>query len=711
MKNIFYLFLLTSFLQVNAQTGIPVPQMAAADNLVKNFMAANGVPGLTIALAKDGKIVYMRGFGYADIAHTIPVQPNNLFRIASCSKQITSIAIMKLMQEGKLSMSSKVFGPGGILENAPVISTATITDSRIYDITVEELLEHTGGWDRDVDCNPNPTPPYPYYFSGCDPINNPLSVSLALGTTNPVSENYLIKYLLQKGLNFDPGTKYAYSNIGFLCLGAIIEEISGMSYVDYVKSQILAPLGIYDMHIANNLLSEKQEREVEYTTDGFTNLSVYGTGESVPWTYGGMNVHAMSAHGGWITTARDFVKLVSAVDGFATKPDILSAATINIMTTPSSVEANYAKGWQVNTFGNWWHTGAIAGTSSEVVRAGSGYIWFIITNVRLSSSGFSGLDDLGWNILSATSSWPTWDLMLAPTQNASNIAFSNVTSTSVTVNWSSGNGAKRLLLIRPDEAINDFPLDGTDYTANANYASAPVLGTDIKIVYNGTGNSANVTGLAAGKNYYFRVVEYNNSTATGNNSLYLLGDNPVAMRTAGALPVKLISFTGTYSGDAVNLEWKSSQEINVSKYVVERSNGGSKFVEIGNVAAKGNTALPSTYNFSDHLNESNQSKLFYRLKMIDKDGTYEYSSVVAVNINSETLFTISPNPAKNILNIKGSDITRVDIRGIAGEKLITKENQLSSVIQINISNLSAGAYLVRITTKNGTQQTKRFLIQ
>ncbi len=124
MKNIFYLLLLTSFLQVNAQTGIPVPQMTAADNIINNFMTTHGMPGLTIALAKDGRIVYMRGFGYADIAHTIPVQPNNLFRIASCSKQITSIAIMKLMQEGKLSMSSKVFGPGGILENAPVISTA-----------------------------------------------------------------------------------------------------------------------------------------------------------------------------------------------------------------------------------------------------------------------------------------------------------------------------------------------------------------------------------------------------------------------------------------------------------------------------------------------------------------------------------------------------------------------------------------------------------
>ena len=177
----------------------------------------------------------MRGFGYADIAKTIPVQPYNLFRIASCSKQITSIAIMKLMQEGKLSMSSKVFGPGGILENAPVISTATITDSRIYDITVEELLEHTEvGTEVSTAIQTLPLR-IRITLQAVTLIDNPLSVSLQLGTTNPVSENYLIKYLLQKGLNFDPGTKYAYSNIGYLCLGAIIEEISGMSYVDYVK--------------------------------------------------------------------------------------------------------------------------------------------------------------------------------------------------------------------------------------------------------------------------------------------------------------------------------------------------------------------------------------------------------------------------------------------------------------------------------------------
>ncbi|MBW7839071.1 MAG: beta-lactamase family protein, partial [Chitinophagaceae bacterium] len=348
MRSIIYTLVSLFTISANAQTGIPVPQMTTADNLVKTFMTNYNVTGLSIAMAKDGKIVYSRSFGYQNLSKTIAVQPHSLFRIASCSKQITAIAIMKLLQEGKLSMSSKVFGPGGILEDAPVISTSTITDTRVYDMTVQQLLEHTAGWDRSVNCNPNPTPPYPYYFSGCDPINNPLTVALELGTSNPVSENYLVKYLLQKGLNFDPGSKYAYSNIGYLALGAIIEELSGMSYEEYVKTQILAPLGIYDMHVGNNLLSEKMEREVEYVnTGGYTNLSVYGTGEQLPWTYGGMNVHAMSAHGGWITTASDFVKLVAAVDGFATKPDILTPATISVMTTPSAVNANYAKGWSV----------------------------------------------------------------------------------------------------------------------------------------------------------------------------------------------------------------------------------------------------------------------------------------------------------------------------------------------------------------------------
>ncbi|MFT3703232.1 MAG: serine hydrolase domain-containing protein [Agriterribacter sp.] len=182
------------FLTANAQTGIAVPQMTQSDNLIQSFLSAYGIPGATVAIAKDGKIVYMRAFGYSDRNQTQATQPYNIFRIASLSKQITSITIMRLMEQGRIAMSDKVFGPGGILQNFPSLSTANITDSRIYNITVQHLLEHSAGWNRDNNCNPNPTTPYSYFQQGCDPISFPLRVTMLQGATNPVNKNDLVKF-------------------------------------------------------------------------------------------------------------------------------------------------------------------------------------------------------------------------------------------------------------------------------------------------------------------------------------------------------------------------------------------------------------------------------------------------------------------------------------------------------------------------------------
>ena len=538
-----------------SQTGILVPEMTQADNLVNNFMSLYGIPAASVAMAKNGKIVYQRSFGKSDIAGSITTQPYNLFRIASLSKQITAIAIMKLMQNGQLSLTDKVFGAGGILQNHPVFSVANITDTRVYNITVQQLLEHSAGWNRDVSCNPNPTTPYPYYFAGCDPIAFPLRVTLLTGTANPVTKDAFIKFMIEKGLDFAPGTAYAYSNMGYLVLGRVIEKITGMSYEDYVKTSILAPLGIFDMHIAKNLLSEKQEREVEYVGNGYTNISCYGTGQSVPWEYGGFSVNAMDAHGGWIASARDMLKLLVAVDGFSTKPDILNATTINTMVTPSANNQNYAKGWSVNVYNNWWHTGALYGTAAEQVRTAGGYTWIILLNKRnITSNNFwSDMDNLGWNIISATSTWPAHDLMLSPIVNAGALNFTNLTGNSVTLNWANGNGEKRLVLIKPDNSKEIFPLDGTDYTGNADYNLATDMGNNNRVVYNGTGNTVTITGLQTGVKYVCRLIEYNENTATGNNSLYLLGSNPTITFSTGIT----YTFTGTGNWNSV-LNWGST---------------------------------------------------------------------------------------------------------------------------------------------------------
>lgn len=525
IKLLMVMAVLANHFFTSAQTGIAVPGMTYCDNAATSFMNSFTIPGMTIAISKNGKLIYSRGFGQANTALTEQTQPHHLFRIASLSKPITAIGIMKLVEQGSLSLSDRPFGPTGLLRNNAYISQSNITDTRIYNITVKQLLEHSAGWNRDIGCFPSPTSPYPYTTPGCDPISAPLHVTASLGAANPVTEENLIRFLLQKGLNTAPGTAYNYSNIGYLILGEVIEEISGMSYEDYVKNAVLSPLGICDMHLGKNLLANKMEREGEYIAPNNT-LSSYGTGASVRWQYGGWNLEAMDAHGGWVATARDLVKLLVAVDGFNTKPDILNATTIQNMVTPSATNANYANGWQVNSNNHWWHTGSLDGTASVMVRTSNGYTWAVILNKRIdgaqNAAFWNGLDGLPWNCISNISATPTFDLLLSPATNASAMAFSGSGNATVSVNWTNGNGTGRVLVASETDAINSYPLDGTDYTANSAFGSGNNLGGNNFVVYNGTGDSANVTGLNPASTYYFRLFEYNKTAATGNNVLYKL---------------------------------------------------------------------------------------------------------------------------------------------------------------------------------------------
>lgn len=123
----------------NTQTGIPVPEMAVCDSQIIGFMNTYKIPGATIAISKDGKLKYMRAFGNANIAGTEQVQPYHMFRIASSSKPITAIAIMKLVETGLVKLSDKVFGPNGILKIIPIsmepispITGFTILPYKIY---------------------------------------------------------------------------------------------------------------------------------------------------------------------------------------------------------------------------------------------------------------------------------------------------------------------------------------------------------------------------------------------------------------------------------------------------------------------------------------------------------------------------------------------------------------------------------------------------
>src|SRR4028118_343657 len=211
-----------------AQTGIPVGSMSQCDAQMQTFLNNYQIPGATFAITKNGKLIYMRAFGTANRAGTEMTQPYHMFRIASLSKPITSIAIMKLIENGQLNLSDKPFGPGGILNTDPYFANANISDQRVYNITIQHLLEHSAGWNRDLPMPPGPLSPYPWGYGSSDPADFPLHVTETLGEANPVTRRAQIKFSIQKGLDFTPGTAYTYSNMGYLVLGEVIEKKTGM---------------------------------------------------------------------------------------------------------------------------------------------------------------------------------------------------------------------------------------------------------------------------------------------------------------------------------------------------------------------------------------------------------------------------------------------------------------------------------------------------
>ena len=128
------------------------PSLANAfDREVEAFMSARKVPGGALAVVKDRQLVYARGYGFADRERQIPAKPDSLFRIASVTKPFTAVAVMKLVEQGKLALDAKAFP---LLNLQPAVQSFRDPEPRLRDITVRQLLQHTGGWDRDKSFDP-----------------------------------------------------------------------------------------------------------------------------------------------------------------------------------------------------------------------------------------------------------------------------------------------------------------------------------------------------------------------------------------------------------------------------------------------------------------------------------------------------------------------------------------------------------------------------
>jgi uncharacterized protein (TIGR03437 family) len=395
------LFLLS--FSCHAQTGIAVPELASFDQWMLDFMNRWGMRGGSLAIAKDGRLVFARGYGLADVEAQAPVEPESLFRIGSVSKTLTAAGILKLVEEGRLDLDAKAFR---LLDHLTPPPNAA-ADPRLFEITVRQLLHHTGGFVKDKNGVSNSN----------DPMRPPMTdmASAALGAPSPASPETSIRFMMGRPLDFDPGTQYAYSSFGYCVLARIIEKISGQPYGEYVRQAVLAPSGINRMRLGRTRLRDRAPGEVRYYAEPMPiSNSVYGDGP-VPFPYGAFSMEAIDASGGWIASAMDLVRFVSALDGVR-KPALLNAETVRLMLSPpappawSSEEDYYGLGWFVQATAPepyWWHTGGVPYSASAFVgRMPGGICVAVVFNGNTTAGAFWG--EMQSVLTSTAEQIPTW---------------------------------------------------------------------------------------------------------------------------------------------------------------------------------------------------------------------------------------------------------------------------------------------------------------
>lgn len=332
------------------------------DNYINKFLQRWEIKGGSLAVMRDGKLIYAKGYGWADEECKVEMNSGHIFRVASLSKLVTAAAIMKMAEDSLLTLESKVFGEGGILDEEQF---SKIRDKRTKNITVENLLRHQGGFAT---------------YRG-DPLFITREIMIWEKLDSVPTMDQVIQFTISQRLGFTPGTSTKYSNAGYLILSKIIEKLSGMSYQEYCQKHILFPAGCYDMHLAKNLYEDKYPNEVRYYEphDAEPILAYDNSGDTLYRRYGGNNIEGLYGAGGWVASPSEFVLFASAIDGDESIPDILSKESVQRMIT--CVGGQLPIGWsRAGANSDWKRTGTLAGSSALIKKQKNGDIWMFVTN-------------------------------------------------------------------------------------------------------------------------------------------------------------------------------------------------------------------------------------------------------------------------------------------------------------------------------------------
>lgn len=337
-------------------------ELEGLDKKVRAYMKRWEMKGASLAITRNDSLLYAKGYGWADEEAGIEMQPSHIMRMASVSKLITAVGIMILQDRDSLSIKDTVFGPTGILNDSLFLTT--IKDKNYRKITVEHLLRHQGGFHR-------------------DPLFSSRDVKHQMQLDHPPVKEDFYKLVLSRRLSFQPGSWEKYSNFGYLLLSEIIEKVSGMPYEEFIRREVLAPAGCYDMHIGGNYYEDKRDNEVRYyahSGEGKYIEDYSDNGVMVERCYGGNNIPLLSGAGAWCASPAEIARLVATIDGCPEIPDIISQESFLQMTEYFDKET-YSLGWNDTAPSKGWsRTGTLSGTCALVRHFPDGECWIMITN-------------------------------------------------------------------------------------------------------------------------------------------------------------------------------------------------------------------------------------------------------------------------------------------------------------------------------------------
>ena len=367
-------------------TGNVGKDLIPLNDLLTKTLSHNNIPGATVAVTRDGKIVYERGFGFSDVDKKTPMNANSVMRIASISKPITAIAVLLLMEDGKLKLDDPVID---YLVRDKKFTLPNGADAAWSRVTIRHLLQHSGGWDRE---------------KSKDPMFELLEITRTLDLKKTARIPDIINDQLSRPLDFEPGSSYAYSNFGYCLLGRVIEAASGQSYEMFVTERIVLPCGMTQTRLGKTRLNDRADDEVNYYMQ---KIKMYpaiwdvapgnksGKFESVAGPYGHWDLEVFDSHGGWTSTASDLVRFAVAIDS-KTKP-LIRSESLTLLKSPPAFGASddltwYGFGWNVRSINgidnvSLWHSGLIAGTSTILVKRSDNLTWAVLFNVNDTKGG------------------------------------------------------------------------------------------------------------------------------------------------------------------------------------------------------------------------------------------------------------------------------------------------------------------------------------